>query len=80
MMKKQKKERKTNGKLLNGYGRVVGFALRHKFLVLLAAVAALGVSAYFSVAKGFIFMPDMDMPSLNLTIGHGRRTAPWKKR
>lgn len=68
MMKKQKKERTANGKLLNGYGRVVGFALRHKFLVLLAAVAALGVSAYFSVAKGFIFMPDMDMPSLNLTI------------
>ena len=70
MMKKQKKERKSrffNG-LLNGYGNVVGFALRHKVLVLLLAIAALAASGYAAVAKGFTFMPDMDMPSLNLTI------------
>lgn len=54
--------------LLNGYGKAVGFALNHKVPVLLAAVAALAVSGYFTVVRGFIFMPDMDMPSLTLTI------------
>ena len=67
MMKKQKKAKK-GGALLNGYGRVVGFALRHKALVLLIAVAALALSGYQAVAKGFTFMPEMDMPSLTLTI------------
>ena len=68
MLKKQKKAKKTEGALLRGYGRVVGFVLRHKALVLLIAVAALALSGYQAVSKGFTFMPEMDMPSLSLTI------------
>ena len=70
MLKKQKKEKK-NGffqRLLNGYAKVVVFALKHKFLVLMMAVCALAATTCFAVARGFSFMPDMDMPSANVSI------------
>ena len=70
MMKKQKqeKENRFRSALLSGYEKTVGFALDHKALVLLIAVAALAVTGYQAVARGFTFMPEMDMPSLTLTI------------
>ena len=70
MLRKQKKERKDRffDWLLRGYGRVAEFSLRHKFLVLLLAVAALVATGYLSLARGFTFMPDMDMPSVNVTV------------
>ena len=70
MMKKQKQEKKNRFRsaLLRGYEKTVGFALDHKALVLLIAVAALAVTGYQAVARGFTFMPEMDMPSLTLTI------------
>ena len=70
MLKKQKKEKK-NGffqRLLNGYAKVVVFALKHKFLVLMMAVCALAATTCFAIARGFSFMPDMDMPSANVSI------------
>ncbi len=70
MMKKQKqeKENRFRSALRSGYEKTVGFALDHKALVLLVAVAALAATGYQAVARGFTFMPEMDMPSLTLTI------------
>jgi len=70
MLRRQKKEKKSRigSAMLNGYVRVANFSLNHKFLVLLLAVALLAVTAYESVARGFTFMPKMDMPSANVTI------------
>ncbi len=70
MMRRQKKAKQSRigSAMLNGYVRVANFSLNHKFLVLLLAVVLLGVTAYKSVARGFTFMPKMDMPSANVTI------------
>ena len=70
MLKKQRKEKRSGffEKLLNGYVRVAKFSLNHKFLVLMLAVCALVATACFAVVRGFSFMPDMDMPSANVTI------------
>ena len=70
MMRRQKKEKqgRVSAGLLRGYERIAGFALDHKALILLLAVAALAVTGYYAVVRGFTFMPEMDMPSLTLTI------------
>ena len=67
-----RKEKKTKdlimGKLLGGYERLVSWSLNHKALVLIAALVLLVGSSILSVSKGFIFMPEMDMPNVNVTI------------
>ena len=67
-----KKEKKTTSPLLDrmtaGYDKLLNKCLNHKALVLILALALLVGSAYFSLSKGFIFMPEMDMPSVNGTI------------
>ena len=45
------------------YRRAVGWSLRHK-----AAVLLLVGSAAAALSRGFVFMPDIDMNNLNLTI------------
>ena len=54
--------------LLPAYRRAVKWSLRHKPVVLIVSAALLVVTALGSLAKGFIFMPDMDMPSVNVTL------------
>ena len=69
MLKKQKK--KSVGmpkKFMAAYEKGVGWALDHKAIVLIAAVVLLAVSAIWSISRGFIFMPTMDMPNVNVTI------------
>ena len=70
MLRKKKKEKQDGffAALLRGYEKIASFSLNHKFLVLALAVAALIVTACLSVARGFTFMPDMDMPSVNVTV------------
>ena len=70
MLRKQKKERGDSvfNAVLRVYEGMAHFSLRHKFLVLLVAVAALGFTGYKSIARGFTFMPKMDMPSVNVTV------------
>ena len=70
MLRKKKKEKQDGffASMLRGYGKLVSFALNHKLLVLALAVAALILTAWLSVARGFTFMPDMDMPSVNITV------------
>ena len=52
----------------NGYRKLLNWNLNHKFLVLLLALVLFGYSVYASVAKGFIFIPDMATPQLSGTI------------
>ena len=55
-------------RLLPLYQTAVRWALGHKAVVLLGAAALLAVSAVSSLSKGFSFMPDMDMPNVNVSI------------
>jgi len=69
MLKKEKKHKTTlMDKLLAGYHKAVDWSLRHKAIVLITAAVLLVGSAIWSVSKGFIFMPETDMPSVNVTI------------
>jgi len=50
------------------YRRVAAWTLDHKAVVLIAAAALLIVTAAAGLSRGFIFMPTMDMPNVNVTI------------
>ncbi len=50
------------------YRRAVGWSLRHKAAVLLLSLVLLVGSAAAALSRGFVFMPDIDMNNLNLTI------------
>ena len=67
-----RKEKQQNNRFMDKfssiYGRMAGWALRHKAIVLIASAVLLAVSAIMSISKGFIFMPEMDMPNINVTI------------
>ena len=69
MLKKEKKTKQhLMDKLLSGYEKSAAWALRHKAVVLIASAALLVVSAVWSLSKGFIFMPAMDMPNVSVTV------------
>lgn len=55
-------------KLLPAYTRAARWALSHKPVVLIGAAGLLVVTAAVSLARGFIFMPTMDMPNINVSI------------
>jgi len=67
-----RKEKQTKhplmDRLLGAYRRVAGWALNHRFVVLAAALILLLVTAYIGLSGGFIFMPEMDMPNVSLTV------------
>ena len=64
---KQQKQRLMDG-FLRGYGVAAHWALKHKAIVLIAAVVLLVVSSLLSLFGGFIFMPELDMPNVNVTV------------
>jgi len=55
-------------KLIAAYGKSAAWALKHKALVLIAAVVLLAVSSVFVLIRGYIFMPTMDMPNISITV------------
>ncbi|MGC2873485.1 efflux RND transporter permease subunit [Ihubacter sp. mB4P-1] len=61
-------ESKLYRSLIDKYQISLRLVLRHKAPVLLLAVALLVGSVYFSLAKGFIFMPEMSSPQLQATL------------
>ena len=67
-----RKEPKSEGRgflaFKRGYLKVAGWGLRHKAVVLGLAVILLVFSVGASVAKGFIFMPDMATPQISGTL------------
>ena len=50
------------------YGKAAAWALKHKAIVLVVAIVLLAVSTVGALVKGFIFMPEMDMPNVSVTI------------
>lgn len=67
-----RKEKHTKDTVMNGllavYEKALNWALKHKAAVLITAAVLLVVSAAASLARGFIFMPDMDMSSVTVTV------------
>lgn len=69
MLRKEKKSRNLLlGKVTGGYRKAVGWSLKHKPVVLGAALLLLAASALWCVARGFSFMPETDMPNVNLSV------------
>jgi len=65
MLKKVKPETKGFTAFQNGYRRLASWNLRHKLLILLVAIGLLAYTVDASLAKGFIFMPEMATPQLS---------------
>ena len=67
-----RKEKKTRDRVMEWlmpiYEKTVSWSLGHKAVILIAAVVLLVSTAAISLARGFIFMPTMDMSSLTVTI------------
>lgn len=79
MLKKEKhRENKLMTKFLSGYSKALNWSLRHKAIVLIAAVVLLAGSATWALLRGFIFMPEMDMPSVTVTIQMPEGATPIK--
>ena len=55
-------------KIYPGYRKAVAWALRHKAAVLGASVVLLIGSAVLAVQRGFVFMPEIDLNTVNVTI------------
>ncbi len=55
-------------RLLPLYRKAVQWTLRHKAVTLIFAVAMLAVTAVTSLSRGFIFMPDMDMSTVSVSV------------
>ena len=69
MLRKEKEQKEgLMAKFVKGYGVAVNWSLNHKAIVLILAVVLLAATAWYSLAGGFIFMPDMDMPNVNVTV------------
>ena len=69
MLKKEKKTKETlMTKFLNVYEKATAWSLNHKAIVLGVSALLLVISAVWSLAKGFIFMPALDMPNVSVTV------------
>lgn len=70
MLRKQKEQRPgfLETKLLPLYRKAVTWTLGHKAVVLAGAAVLLVVTAVASLSRGFIFMPQMDMPNVSVTV------------
>lgn len=69
MFRKMKpKENKLLNRMLRGYEKALRFSLKHKITVLALVLALLVGSAMMVFMRGFLFMPAMDMPQLDLSV------------
>lgn len=69
MFRKQPKtESKLHKKIEEVYKRVLNWNLNHKFLILFVTVFLLVFSVQASLAKGFIFFPEMSTPQMTGTL------------
>ncbi len=58
---------KFEKKLLRGFEKTVRFALGHKAIALLMALAILGSTAYYSLRKGFEYFPESGGTQISVT-------------
>lgn len=70
------REGKLYRSVVDGYGKSLGFMLKHKVLVLTACLVLLCGSIYGSYQKGFIFMPEMSAPQLQATLEMPKESKP----
>lgn len=69
MLRKEKQTKETlMTRFLNLYEKLLRWALGHKAAVLIASGVLLVASAVWSISRGFIFMPTMDMPNVTVSI------------
>ena len=69
MLRKQKPQKSgVLDKIYPAYHKAVSWSLGHKAVVLLLALAMLVGSAGLALGRGFTFMPNIDMNTINLTI------------
>ena len=69
MLRKQKETRTGfMERFLAVYEKAAAWSLDHKAVVLLASLALLLLTGWASLSKGFIFMPEMDMPNVNVSV------------
>ena len=69
MLRKEKQTKDTlMPKVLRIYEKAAAWTLDHKAIVLVASAVLLVVTAVFSLSRGFIFMPEMDMPNVSVSI------------
>lgn len=62
------KKSRIFGGFQNGYGKVIGFALNHRAIVLTGSVVVLILSVVLSVSRGTEFMPEMESTQMSLTL------------
>ena len=55
-------------KIYPGYRKAVAWSLGHKAIVLSAAVVLLAGSAALTIQRGFVFMPDIDLNTLSVSV------------
>ena len=55
-------------RLLNVYEKMLRWSLKYKAAVLIGATVLLVGTAVWSISKGFIFMPTLDMPNVTVNI------------
>ena len=69
-MLRKEKESKSGfmDKLLAVYKKAAAWSLDHKAVILLASLALLIATSWASLSRGFIFMPQMDMPNVNVSV------------
>ena len=69
MLKKEKQTKeRVMGKLQTAYSKAAAWSLDHKAVVLIVSLVLLVATGIGSLAKGFIFMPTLDMPNVNVSI------------
>ncbi len=69
MLRKEKQQKTTvMDKVKAAYSKAAAWALSHKAIVLVGAAVLLVASTVLCLIRGFIFMPEVDMPNVNVTI------------
>ncbi len=69
MLKKEKSQKKgLLDKLMPAYEKALGWSLGHKAVILVGALVLLVGSSVWCLSRGFIFMPKMDMPNVNVSV------------
>lgn len=65
--KEQKEIRFFNG-LMNGYGKILDWSLKHKAVIFIGVLVLLVGSALASLSKGTAFMPTMESTQMTITL------------
>ncbi len=69
MLKKEKPQKAgLLDKIMPAYRKAVAWSIGHKAVVLISTAVLLVATAVWSLSRGFIFMPSMDMPNVNVTV------------